>query len=459
MLRFLEEGSNHTDDVHPEADESTSSTPWGPAIGAAITVQLTTLSGIIIIAASVMYRRYYIKSEDSKQFTNLVWTLQYLVVPSFAVGALLATAVFLIIPEALLLLQGEEAHSEDEHSEEEHRFRRKLAVMMIRSLVEGNETDHDHEGEEHAEEEDEHAEESASGSVNSENQVAWKFGAAFLGGFIFPILLGVIFPEPEVLQAQLDADDVHGDETRKLTNEEQGIAHDATNAEDGREANTDDDDVNVPSNEDPISEDGKATMVSNGTKDMTATTSGNHRKSSPIVSATEIPSIVKTKNIPLAGSILIGDFFHNLADGFFIGSAFLLCSKSIGWTLVATTIYHEIAQEIADYVLLTTHCGLTIIEALGLNFLSGCSVMMGVIIILSVDLDGPAIGTILAVSAGVYVYIAVAECVPRVQAVLRKANMDHSHKVRYTMIFFLCFVLGAVPIGLVLLNHGHCEAH
>ena len=85
--------------------------------------------------------------------------------------------------------------------------------------------------------------------------------------------------------------------------------------------------------------------------------------------------------------------------------------------------------------------------------------MMGVIIILSVDLDGPAIGTILAVSAGVYVYIAVAECVPRVQSVLRKANTDHSQKVRYTMIFFLCFVLGAVPIGLVLLNHQHCEAH
>ena len=455
MSRFLEESANHTaEEAHDETEESTNSTPWGPAIGAAITVQLTTLSGIVIIAASIMYRRYYIKSEDSKQFTNLIWTLQHLVVPSFAVGALLATAVFLIIPEALHLLQGEETHSE-----EEHRFRRKLAVMVIRSLVEGNETDHDHEEEEHEGEEEVHAEESTSGSGNSENQVAWKFGAAFLGGFIFPILLGVIFPEPEVLQAQLDADDVNEDEAKKLTKEEPSMTRGTTDAQDGQEANTDDDDVKVYSAAERLSEDGKATMVSSGTKDMTATTGGDRRKASTVVSATEIPSIVKTKNIPLAGSILIGDFFHNLADGFFIGSAFLLCSKSIGWTLVATTIYHEIAQEIADYVLLTTHCGLTIMEALGLNFLSGCSVMMGVIIILSVDLDGPAIGTILAVSSGVYVYIAVAECVPRVQAVLRKANTDHSHKVRYTMLFFLCFVLGAVPIGLVLLNHEHCEAH
>ena len=455
MFRFLEESTNHTDEALTGTADANSSTPWGPALGAAVTVQLTTLSGIVIIAASIMYRRIYVKTEDSKQFSNLIWTLQHLVVPSFAVGALLATAVFLIIPEALNLLKGGEAHSE-----EEHRLRRRLVVMMVRSLVEGNETDHDHEGEEHSDEEhaeEEHAEEEA-GSANSESQVSWKFGAAFLGGFIFPILLGVIFPEPEVLQAQLDAEEITEEETKTLTNKEQGISAQNANREDGREVSTEEN-PNV-SAEEPISEDGRATMASNETKDVTTTTDGKVVNSkSIIVTAKEIPSVVQTRNIPLAGSILIGDFFHNLADGFFIGSAFLLCSNSIGWTLVATTIYHEIAQEIADYVLLTTHCGLTIIEALGLNFLSGCSVMMGVIIILSVDLDGPAIGTILAVSAGVYVYIAVAECVPRVQSVLRKANTDHSQKVRYTMIFFLCFVLGAVPIGLVLLNHHHCEAH
>jgi hypothetical protein len=39
-------------------------------------------------------------------FTNLIFTLQHLVVPSFAAGALLATAVFLIIPKAIHLLSG-----------------------------------------------------------------------------------------------------------------------------------------------------------------------------------------------------------------------------------------------------------------------------------------------------------------------------------------------------------------
>jgi zinc transporter ZupT len=437
MFRFLDESTNHTDAALTAADESAMSTPWGPAIGAAVTVQLTTLSGVIIIAAGIMYRKFFAKAETSKQYKSLVWTLQHLVVPSFAVGALLATAVFLIIPEALHLLQGEGAHSE---------VRRKLADVMVRSLVEGNATEYGLGGGEHTP------------GVNSENQVAWKFGAAFLGGFIFPILLGIIFPEPEVLHAQLTADELTEDETRKLKTKEQGASGNIDNLEEGREVNTEHN-VNV-SAEEPISEDGKATMASNETKEITAATDDREGKSkSPIVAAKAIPLFVRTRNIPLAGSILIGDFFHNLADGFFIGSAFLLCSKSIGWTIVASTIYHEIAQEIADYVLLTSHCGLTIMEALVLNFLSGCSVIVGVIVILSVNLDGPAIGTILAVSAGVYVYIAVGECVPRVQEVLRKANTNHSHKVRYTLIFFLCFVLGAVPIGLVLLKHEHCEAH
>ena len=155
------------------------------------------------------------------------------------------------------------------------------------------------------------------------------------------------------------------------------------------------------------------------------------------------------RNIPLAASILLGDFFHNFCDGIFLGTAFLLCSNSIAWTLVATTIYHEIAQEIADFALLTHHCGLSVPQALAANFCAGFSVMLGGVLVLAVSLSDEAIGAILVMSAGVYLYIAASECVPRIQAARRTS--------RDTLIFLLCFVLGAVPIGLVLLNHGHCD--
>jgi len=68
---------------------------------------------------------------------------------------------------------------------------------------------------------------------------------------------------------------------------------------------------------------------------------------------------------------MLGDFFHNFADGLFIGNAFLLCNRSLAWTVTATTIFHELAQELADYCLLVNHVGLEPLIALALNF-AGC---------------------------------------------------------------------------------------
>jgi hypothetical protein len=76
--------------------------------------------------------------------------------------------------------------------------------------------------------------------------------------------------------------------------------------------------------------------------------------------------------------------------------------------------------------------------------------MFGAILVLTLDLAEEGMGLVMAVSVGVYIFICACECIPRVQAT-RKTPND-------TLIFLGCFILGAVPIGLVLLNHGHCEA-
>jgi zinc transporter ZupT len=81
--------------------------------------------------------------------------------------------------------------------------------------------------------------------------------------------------------------------------------------------------------------------------------------------------------------------------------------------------------------------------------LSGFSVMLGAVIILALELSEVVTGSLLSMSAGVYIYIAATECVPRIQAAQKDA--------KDTLMFLLCFIIGAVPIGLVLLNHGHCE--
>ena len=55
----------------------------------------------------------------------------------------------------------------------------------------------------------------------------------------------------------------------------------------------------------------------------------------------------------VCAGVLLGDFMHNLGDGFFIGFGFMFCGDSFGWGITGATVAHEIAQELADYLVLT----------------------------------------------------------------------------------------------------------
>ncbi len=155
--------------------------------------------------------------------------------------------------------------------------------------------------------------------------------------------------------------------------------------------------------------------------------------------------------MPLALSILIGDALHNFCDGVFIGVAFTLCDSTTALTIMAVTLYHEVAQELADYFLLTRHAGLTKVKALLYNFLAGLSVMFGGLAVVAFEFSEMSIGVLLAIASGVYLNIAACECMPRVMATVSSTG-DR-------FLVLLMFLVGAVPIGLTLLNHTHCEAH
>lgn len=103
-------GGNLTDyDGHSDHEEDRGK-PWGAAIGAALLVQLVTFAGIILIAVTAIFNKTG-KTSFSKKLHNII-------VPSFAAGALMATAVFLIIPESMALLQKAASASTDDHHEE-----------------------------------------------------------------------------------------------------------------------------------------------------------------------------------------------------------------------------------------------------------------------------------------------------------------------------------------------------
>jgi zinc transporter ZupT len=401
--------------------------PWSDVVLASFIVWLTTFFGLVLGAVTRCF--------TSIRKNHVMYRL---VIPSFATGALLATCVFLLIPESLELLAGGHEDHGNEHSAEAE-----LETVNGTAAVEDVHHDDEHR---HfllarflQEEEAAHAD----GEVHSENSFAWKFGASLLGGFLFPILLHALFPSPSER-----CDECQRDEAGEQVDAEERVHLDAGSAFAAKAPPAVQDSKVLGGGESFEEVDVDAT---NSVGSACVTCPRDQQQESVVAKAggVEQPRGHSLVDMPLVLSILLGDFLHNFTDGIFIGTAFLLCSRDIGWTLVATTIYHELAQELADFVVLTSHCGLPVWKAVVANAVSGLSVLVGGLVVLATEPSNTAIGAILAVSAGVYVYITACECIPKIKS--------EQVSAKETLLFVLFFALGAIPIGLVLLNHGHCE--
>merc|ERR1719401_516809 len=159
--------------------------------------------------------------------------------------------------------------------------------------------------------------------------------------------------------------------------------------------------------------------------------------------------LFESTRVRIIAGVILGDFFHNLCDGFFVGAAFKGCGNSFGWGVALSTILHELPQEFADYMILTgPGVHLWPSAALIWNFVSGLSVILGAIIVMAVDVADKDIGLLLAFGGGTYLHIAATECMPRIY------NDKLGLLTRF--ICMISFIVGAVLIGLVLLDHEHC---
>jgi zinc transporter ZupT len=409
---------DHDDDDHEK--------PWGEVIVASLIINLVSFSGLFFVAFGTLTRKHYGSSLKYKG-----WKFTSNIIPSFACGALLATTAFLIIPESLGMIlshleshSGEESHSEeaDDHADHDRRFL---------------EEEHD----DHEDEED------------FDSAVAWRFGTCLLAGFLIPIITGMLVSggEHKPKECEICEEDKI---PNKMINEGSPRDSTALDTEDKSNASCNEDcthkqecdeTCNVKCDGDHVSQDhghdGHDDHAHDHKHHMHEHDHPGHSDecidSSPVI------------NYSLAAGILLGDFFHNFADGIFVGTAFTLCSHDLAVTISVATIYHEIAQEIADFYILTKHCNLKIWVALLLNFMGGLSVMIGALIVLAVDINGMISGCILAVGAGVYINIAATECLPRA----RETHDCRKDKIMSIISFFV----GVVPIGLVLLNHLHCD--
>jgi zinc and cadmium transporter len=111
---------------------------------------------------------------------------------------------------------------------------------------------------------------------------------------------------------------------------------------------------------------------------------------------------------------LIGDGIHNFLDGALIAGAFLANTK-LGLITTALVIVHEVPHELGDFAVLI-YGGFSRLQALGYNLLFALTAVLGgmgtyLFSLVVAHLQAP----LLALSAGGFLYIALANLLPALQ--------------------------------------------
>nr|XP_022289112.1 zinc transporter ZIP10-like [Crassostrea virginica] len=129
----------------------------------------------------------------------------------------------------------------------------------------------------------------------------------------------------------------------------------------------------------------------------------------------ESPRITSASSRSLILMVLLGDALHNFADGLAIGAAFTE-SASVGIATTITVFCHELPHELGDYAILVSS-GLSRFKALLFNFGSSLTAFIGLYIGVSVSTDNTVRQWIFAITAGLFLYIALADMMPHLTKV------------------------------------------
>lgn len=120
--------------------------------------------------------------------------------------------------------------------------------------------------------------------------------------------------------------------------------------------------------------------------------------------------------------ILVGDAFHNFADGVVIAAAFLL-DPAAGVLATLAVLAHEVPHEVGDFMILL-NAGFSQRRAFAFQLLSGASAVVGGVIgYFVLDSAQSLLPYALAVAAASFIYIALSDLLPEM---MRRQSLARS---------------------------------
>ncbi|XP_060594417.1 metal cation symporter ZIP14-like isoform X1 [Ruditapes philippinarum] len=150
---------------------------------------------------------------------------------------------------------------------------------------------------------------------------------------------------------------------------------------------------------------------------------------------------------PVAWMIIFGDAVHNFVDGVSIGAAFT--ESILGGVSVSVAIFcEELPHELGDFAVLL-HAGMSRKRAVLFNFLSACTIYIGMIIGIFLGENVEAHTWVFAFAGGMFLYISLADMMPEMCAA---GELEENQRLVGTWVIFILQNLGIlVGFGVILL--------
>jgi len=196
-------------------------------------------------------------------------------------------------------------------------------------------------------------------------------------------------------------------------------AHDSHGQFGGGHSHSHTHDTHGNDDNDKDDEDDDAAMVVGNKRSKHISASGVRHRSNSFSRANSLSAgpAAKSKGISSVGALkvhgwlnLVADFAHNFTDGLAIGATFQF-QQRLGWVTTAAVLLHEVPHEIGDFAILL-QCGMNKRQAMAAQAMTAVGALAGTLIGLLTTGFAGAAPTVLAVTAGGFLYIAMTSVLP-----------------------------------------------